>query len=331
MRDEGRGGCLRVLGLAPGASAQEIKAAYRDLAKVWHPDRFAHDPRLQQKAQEQLKEINEAYGRLASGDFAPPRARRDPRASHEPHRPRAAQTPPRAATPDAAHEGPREERAAASATADERVATRTHRRVSRVAIAAPALAFCATFAFITPRLLSTGGAPGGPGGAPAVNSPARDGHDESARQPADPVAETAEASDSRAQQKTQTTNRQHAVSSGDSAATVAAAPQPVRAMPTVTVSIDPTTGLRARAGCPHKSAMTFPAGDEPSAYCDAAHNAAPPQRLAADDGRAGKTAKADESRLKSFAGRITSPAKKLFGKQPAADRKSDAGDASPQD
>ena len=46
MRDDARDSCLRVLGLAPGASAQEIKAAYRDLAKVWHPDRFAHDPRL---------------------------------------------------------------------------------------------------------------------------------------------------------------------------------------------------------------------------------------------------------------------------------------------
>jgi len=59
-----------LLGVAPGASAQELKEAYRDLAKVWHPDRFAHDPRLQQKAQEKLKEINEAYERLASGKAA---------------------------------------------------------------------------------------------------------------------------------------------------------------------------------------------------------------------------------------------------------------------
>ena len=29
--------------------------------KVWHPDRFGGDPRLQKKAQEKLKEINEAY------------------------------------------------------------------------------------------------------------------------------------------------------------------------------------------------------------------------------------------------------------------------------
>ena len=56
-----------LLGLAPGASDQELKEAYRDLAKVWHPDRFSHDPRLQQKAQEKLKEINEAYVGLTSG------------------------------------------------------------------------------------------------------------------------------------------------------------------------------------------------------------------------------------------------------------------------
>ena len=46
--------CYVLLGVAPTASAQELKAAYRDLAKVWHPDRFSHDPRLQQKAQEKL-------------------------------------------------------------------------------------------------------------------------------------------------------------------------------------------------------------------------------------------------------------------------------------
>ena len=56
-----------LLGVRPGASRQELKAAYRDLTKVWHPDRFAHDPRLQQKAEEKLKEINEAYEHLISG------------------------------------------------------------------------------------------------------------------------------------------------------------------------------------------------------------------------------------------------------------------------
>ncbi len=51
----------RTLGIEPGASLKEIKEAYRDLASVWHPDRFANNPRLQEKAQETLKEINAAY------------------------------------------------------------------------------------------------------------------------------------------------------------------------------------------------------------------------------------------------------------------------------
>ena len=59
--------CCELLGVAPGTNGRELKQAYLDLAKVWHPDRFSHDPRLQQKAQEKLKEINEAYDRLKSG------------------------------------------------------------------------------------------------------------------------------------------------------------------------------------------------------------------------------------------------------------------------
>ena len=58
--------CYEVLGLKPSASIEEVKQAKRDLVKVWHPDRFPHDPRLQQMAQEKLKEINEAYEQLQS-------------------------------------------------------------------------------------------------------------------------------------------------------------------------------------------------------------------------------------------------------------------------
>ncbi len=60
------GRAYEVLGVKPGVSDRELKAAHRDLAKVWHPDRFQHDPRLQEKAQEKLKEINEAYEQLIS-------------------------------------------------------------------------------------------------------------------------------------------------------------------------------------------------------------------------------------------------------------------------
>ncbi|MDX9753485.1 MAG: DnaJ domain-containing protein [bacterium] len=50
-----------ILEIDPGASRDEIRTAYRDLCKVWHPDRFEGDERLQKKAEEKLKEINEAY------------------------------------------------------------------------------------------------------------------------------------------------------------------------------------------------------------------------------------------------------------------------------
>ena len=53
-----------ILGLTVGASAEEVKQAYRDLIKVWHPDRFAHDPKLQIRTQEQLKKINNAYEQI---------------------------------------------------------------------------------------------------------------------------------------------------------------------------------------------------------------------------------------------------------------------------
>lgn len=47
--------------LEPGASFAELQQAYRDLVRVWHPDRFAGDPRLQKIAEEKLREINRAY------------------------------------------------------------------------------------------------------------------------------------------------------------------------------------------------------------------------------------------------------------------------------
>jgi DnaJ domain len=52
---------LDVLALRPGATSVEIKEAYRDLVKVWHPDRFGTDARLREKAEDKLKEINKAY------------------------------------------------------------------------------------------------------------------------------------------------------------------------------------------------------------------------------------------------------------------------------
>jgi DnaJ domain len=61
---------LEILALRPGATPSEIKEAYRDLVKVWHPDRFGNDVRLRQKADSQLKLINEAYRVLQSNSGA---------------------------------------------------------------------------------------------------------------------------------------------------------------------------------------------------------------------------------------------------------------------
>lgn len=53
--------CFEILGLKPGDSLEQAREAYKDLVKVWHPDRFAHDPKLQLKAQQKMQEINEAF------------------------------------------------------------------------------------------------------------------------------------------------------------------------------------------------------------------------------------------------------------------------------
>jgi preprotein translocase subunit Sec63 len=51
---------FRILEIPPSASDDEIRAAHRDLTKVWHPDRFGNDAGMQRKAEEKLKQINEA-------------------------------------------------------------------------------------------------------------------------------------------------------------------------------------------------------------------------------------------------------------------------------
>jgi curved DNA-binding protein CbpA len=60
---------LDTLGFTAEATNAEIKQAYRDLVKVWHPDRFGSDARLRAKAEDRLKQINAAYRALEAGDF----------------------------------------------------------------------------------------------------------------------------------------------------------------------------------------------------------------------------------------------------------------------
>ena len=76
--------CYSILGVPPAATAEEIRAAYRRLARQYHPD-LNSGP----EAEARMKEINEAYDTLSdplrrrqydihksNGDFLANRARR---------------------------------------------------------------------------------------------------------------------------------------------------------------------------------------------------------------------------------------------------------------
>ena len=52
-----------VLGVPRSASADELKSAYRNLARKYHPD-VSDEP----EAEEKFKEINEAYAILSDND-----------------------------------------------------------------------------------------------------------------------------------------------------------------------------------------------------------------------------------------------------------------------
>jgi curved DNA-binding protein CbpA len=52
-----------ILGLNEGASQEEIKRAYRELAKKYHPDQYGNNP-LRDLAEQKMREINEAYDYL---------------------------------------------------------------------------------------------------------------------------------------------------------------------------------------------------------------------------------------------------------------------------
>jgi DnaJ-class molecular chaperone len=67
-----------VLGVGPNATDEEIKNAYRELARKYHPDNFDDSNPLKELANEKMQEVNAAYEEIqvlrasgtASGDSA---------------------------------------------------------------------------------------------------------------------------------------------------------------------------------------------------------------------------------------------------------------------
>jgi hypothetical protein len=216
----------------PGVSSGELKAAHRDLAKVWHPDRFVHDPRLQEKAQEKLKEINEAYELLLSGKT--PRPAPPPRAAAEP-----VYTVPVVAV-------------------ERRSAPRGGGSYKSALVV---LLFLAVFAFTTKILLDRR----------AKAQPQVEPETVPVEVATRPDANTRTEATHKPNRADSTVEEQPAVASDT---TTSSAPTP--ALATVTVLIDPASGLLAKPDCPVRSRMTYPSGSQPSAYCNINH--APPPK-----------------------------------------------------
>lgn len=62
-----------VLGVSQNASDEEIKKAYRELARKYHPDNYQNNP-LADLAEEKMKEINQAYDTITkqrAGGYQP--------------------------------------------------------------------------------------------------------------------------------------------------------------------------------------------------------------------------------------------------------------------
>lgn len=76
LRDIVERGCvnrteaLNILGLDDDASPADIKSAYRECVQILHPDRFANNKKLQDRATEQFKRLQDAYDYLTSSRAA---------------------------------------------------------------------------------------------------------------------------------------------------------------------------------------------------------------------------------------------------------------------
>ena len=58
---------LRILGLDEDATLDDIKVAYKEMAQILHPDRFSSNKKLEERATEQFKNLQEAYDFLIKG------------------------------------------------------------------------------------------------------------------------------------------------------------------------------------------------------------------------------------------------------------------------
>lgn len=76
---------LKVLGLGPNATWNEVTQTYKDLMRVWHPDRFQNDERLRKRAEEQSQQINQAMSELRKLGKEPARVKSPPHKTQEPH------------------------------------------------------------------------------------------------------------------------------------------------------------------------------------------------------------------------------------------------------
>ena len=55
---------FKALELSENVSWEEVRAAYKDLVRVWHPDRFQGDAELKARAEKKTREINLSYQEL---------------------------------------------------------------------------------------------------------------------------------------------------------------------------------------------------------------------------------------------------------------------------
>jgi len=65
-RVQNAGNYYHALGLRPGATMAQVKAAWRQKMRENHPDRFANDPVAEDKAHRRAQEINRAYAELTA-------------------------------------------------------------------------------------------------------------------------------------------------------------------------------------------------------------------------------------------------------------------------